>query len=59
MGGTLSHGAIIAREYGLPTIANVMQAMSRLSEGEPVTIDAAVGLVTRDAAVSGPHRPSY
>jgi rifampicin phosphotransferase len=58
MGGTLSHGAIIAREYGLPTIANVMQAMSRLSEGERVTIDAAVGLVTRDP-VSGPHRLSY
>jgi pyruvate,water dikinase len=53
MGGTLSHGAIIAREYGLPTIANVVHAMARLSEGERVTIDAAVGLVTRDAAASG------
>ncbi|MGE3977831.1 MAG: PEP/pyruvate-binding domain-containing protein, partial [Nitrospira sp.] len=27
MGGTLSHGAIIAREYGLPTIINVEGAM--------------------------------
>ncbi|HET9605588.1 MAG TPA: PEP/pyruvate-binding domain-containing protein, partial [Nitrospira sp.] len=26
LGGTLSHGAIIAREYGLPTVANVVQA---------------------------------
>jgi pyruvate,water dikinase len=53
MGGTLSHGAIIAREYGLPTIANVVQAMMRLSEGERVTIDAGLGLVTRAAAASG------
>jgi rifampicin phosphotransferase len=52
MGGTLSHGAIIAREYGLPTIANVARAMSRLSEGEQVTIDAAEGVVRR--AASGP-----
>jgi len=30
LGGTLSHGAIIAREYGLPTVANVVPAMARL-----------------------------
>ena len=53
MGGTLSHGAIIAREYGLPTITNVAQAMSRLSEGERVTVDAAEGMVKRHAN-SGP-----
>jgi rifampicin phosphotransferase len=46
MGGTLSHGAIIAREYGLPTIANMHHAMSRLSEGESVILDAAEGCVT-------------
>jgi pyruvate,water dikinase len=46
MGGTLSHGAIIAREYGLPTIANVRHAMSLLSEGESVIVDAAEGCVT-------------
>jgi phosphohistidine swiveling domain-containing protein len=38
----------------LPAIANVMHAMTRLSEGERVTIDAAAGLVTRDRAVGGP-----
>ncbi|MBS0167752.1 MAG: hypothetical protein JSR29_16830 [Nitrospira sp.] len=45
MGGTLSHGAIIAREYGLPTIANVEAAMTRLSDGLPVTIDAGSGTI--------------
>jgi len=45
MGGTLSHGAIIAREYGLPTIANVESAMVRLSDGMPVTLDAGSGTI--------------
>ena len=53
LGGTLSHGAIIAREYGLPTVANVVRAMARLSEGEQVTLDAGQGLVKRHSA-SGP-----
>ena len=49
MGGTLSHGAIIAREYGLPTIANVSRAMSLLSEDECITMDASNGVVRRGA----------
>lgn len=45
MGGTLSHGAIIAREYGLPTVANVERAMTRLRDGCLVTMDAGAGTV--------------
>ena len=45
MGGTLSHGAIIAREYGLPTVANVERAMTRLQEGQRVTLDAGAGTI--------------
>ncbi|MGQ0667697.1 MAG: PEP/pyruvate-binding domain-containing protein [Nitrospiraceae bacterium] len=45
MGGTLSHGAIIAREYGLPTVANVEGAMSRLREGQLVRLDAGAGSI--------------
>jgi pyruvate,water dikinase len=45
MGGTLSHGAIIAREYGLPTIANVAGAMTRLADGMQVSIDAGSGTI--------------
>jgi pyruvate,water dikinase len=50
MGGTLSHGAIIAREYGLPAVANVPNAMSLLKCGEPVTVDAGLGTVRRGVA---------
>jgi len=45
MGGTLSHGAIIAREYGVPTVANVEGAMVRLSDGQRVMVDADAGTI--------------
>jgi pyruvate,water dikinase len=48
MGGTLSHGAIIAREYGLPTVANVTDAMSVLKDGDRVRLDASRGALYRN-----------
>jgi pyruvate,water dikinase len=40
MGGTLSHGAIIAREYGLPAVANVSGITTRLKDGDRIRLDA-------------------
>jgi phosphohistidine swiveling domain-containing protein len=47
MGGTLSHGAIIAREYGLPAIANVHGVTHLLKDGECVAVDATAGEIKR------------
>jgi pyruvate,water dikinase len=47
MGGTLSHGAIIAREYGLPAIANVHRVTHLLKNGERVAVDATAGMISR------------
>lgn len=47
MGGTLSHGAIIAREYGIPAVANVVQATSVLRDGEVILLDASRGILRR------------
>lgn len=47
MGGTLSHGAIIAREYGLPVLVNVPYATSQLRENEQVEIASSTGLISR------------
>jgi len=47
MGGTLSHGAIIAREYGLPAIANVHGVTRLLKDGERVAVDATAGKIAR------------
>ena len=47
MGGTLSHGAIIAREYGLPAVANVRQVTRLLKDGDRVAVDATAGTIIR------------
>ncbi len=47
MGGTLSHGAIIAREYGLPTVANIPGVTASLQDGELVSMNATTGEVWR------------
>jgi phosphohistidine swiveling domain-containing protein len=47
LGGMLSHGAIIAREYGLPAIANVEGATRILQNGEQITLSADSGEIRR------------
>ncbi|MCP9472771.1 MAG: PEP-utilizing enzyme [Nitrospira sp.] len=54
MGGTLSHGAIIAREYGIPTVANVRGACSLLKDGHIVRLDAGTGTVRLTQPQPGP-----
>jgi pyruvate,water dikinase len=44
-GGMLIHGAIIAREYGLPCVTGVPEAMSLIATGQTVTVDGYLGLV--------------
>lgn len=56
MGGTLSHGAIIAREYGLPAVANVHRVTYILSDGDRVTLDAGTGNVIRHPVVESDER---
>jgi len=45
LGGMLSHGSVVAREYGLPAVANVAGATTRLEDGQMVTIDGRQGVV--------------
>ncbi len=44
-GGTLSHGAIVARELGLPALVGVAGATQRLKTGDRVLLDAERGVV--------------
>jgi pyruvate,water dikinase len=44
-GGMLSHAAIIAREYGIPTVVGVRGATTRITSGKTVTIDGDAGSV--------------
>jgi rifampicin phosphotransferase len=45
-GGILSHGAIVAREFGLPAVAGLPDILKRLSTGQRVRVDGAEGKVT-------------
>jgi pyruvate,water dikinase len=45
LGGMLSHASTIAREYGLPALANVKDATRVLRTGDRVRLDASAGLV--------------
>ncbi len=45
VGGRLSHGAIIAREYGIPAVMNVPYATQILQTGKRVRIDGQAGIV--------------
>jgi pyruvate,water dikinase len=47
MGGTLSHGSIIAREYGLPTVVNLPGITRALKSGDRILLDGGTGLVRR------------
>lgn len=45
-GGMLIHGAIIAREYGLPCITGASQAMQLIENGNEITVDGYLGIIT-------------
>lgn len=51
-GGTLSHAAIVGREYGVPTVTAAVVATSMIRDGDIVEVDGTSGTVTifRDSA---------
>jgi pyruvate,water dikinase len=60
MGGMMSHGSIVAREYGIPAVVGVPGATTAIQTGQLVTVDGERGVVrlTSDqrAADSGAER---
>jgi len=47
-GGMLIHGAIIAREYGLPCVTGVPEATRLINTGDSITVDGFLGIVIID-----------
>lgn len=45
IGGTLSHGATVAREYGLPAVVGVPHATEIIRTGQQITVDGYTGVV--------------
>ncbi len=58
-GGMLIHGAIIAREYGLPCVTGISKASEVIRTGDRITVDGYLGIVIIDAEPhekeTGPH----
>jgi phosphoenolpyruvate synthase/pyruvate phosphate dikinase len=46
VGGPLSHGSIIAREYGIPAVLGTGVATQRIHNGQRLTVDGDAGVVT-------------
>jgi pyruvate,water dikinase len=46
MGGSNSHGAVVAREYGIPAVVGVPEATHKIETGQLITVDGAAGLVS-------------
>ena len=46
-GGILCHAAIVSREYGIPCIVSCTDVMSKIKDGETITINGATGEVER------------
>lgn len=45
VGGRLSHGAIVAREYGIPAVMDVRNATQLLRDNQQVRLDGQMGIV--------------
>ena len=46
IGGVLSHGAIVAREFGIPAVVNVQKATQQIHSGDLLQVDGSNGRVT-------------
>ena len=51
IGGLLSHGAVVAREYGLPCVVNVPGACHHIKTGMYVKVNGSEGTVSIEAPV--------
>ncbi|WP_116246586.1 PEP/pyruvate-binding domain-containing protein [Nocardiopsis sp. FIRDI 009] len=52
-GSPVAHGPTVAREYGIPAVVCVRDAMRQIRTGQVVTVDGTAGTVTVESAESG------
>jgi phosphohistidine swiveling domain-containing protein len=46
MGGMMSHGAVVAREYGIPAVVGVSGATEQIASGQRLTVDGSAGVIS-------------
>jgi pyruvate,water dikinase len=47
VGGLLSHGSVVAREYGLPAVVGVTGATRSIETGDRIFLDGSAGVVVK------------
>jgi pyruvate,water dikinase len=45
VGGMMTHGSVVAREYGIPAVVGVHQATTRLKDGQRIRVDGTAGQI--------------
>lgn len=45
VGGLMTHGSVVAREYGIPAVVGVHEATTRLTDGQVIRIDGSSGAI--------------
>ena len=45
VGGLMTHGAVIAREYGLPAVVGVENATKRIKDGQRIRVHGSEGYI--------------
>ena len=45
VGGQMTHGAVVAREYGLPAVVGVERATRLIRDGQRIRVDGTSGYV--------------
>jgi pyruvate,water dikinase len=50
IGGPLSHGSIVAREYGIPAVLGTGEATRRIESGQVITVDGSAGVITLEGS---------
>jgi phosphohistidine swiveling domain-containing protein len=45
VGGMMTHGAVVAREYGIPAVVGVHEATTRLQTGQRIRLDGSSGVI--------------
>ncbi|CAL1266370.1 unnamed protein product [Larinioides sclopetarius] len=53
LGGLISHGAVVAREYGLPCVVGAQKAMSAFKSGDIVILDGTKGTISKISSEDG------
>ena len=46
VGGMMTHGSVVAREYGIPAVVGVHEATTRLTNGQRIRLDGSAGTIT-------------